>query len=151
MADNLVKKIKCGDSATGFAEVTSHPSRTYSWTDSVGNGRAVKNAVNDLDDYDAACKKAVVDKVNDWMDSVKCVKSSHCNKCKKHKPYPVRLEDVEVEDKVHKETGNPVKKGTISMERTYKVRSGPVHCVCPGQVVIARSVAYRPVTGGKLG
>lgn len=151
MADDLVKTIKCGNSVTGYSEVTSRPSRTFPWTDSVGYGRALGYAVEDLNQYDAACKQQVIDKVNKWMDSVKCVESNHCKQCKKYKPNTVRPDDVEQEDKVHKMTGNSLKKGTISMERTYKVRSGPVRCLCPGQVVKGVSVAYRPAARNHMG
>ena len=144
MADDLVKTIQCGRSATGFAEVTSRPSRTFPWTDSVGYGRAVSNALDDLKQYDDGCKKEVIDKINEWMDRVKCVPSKQCKQCKKVEPNMVRPEDVEQEDVVHNQTGHTLKKGTISMKRNYKVRSEAVRCMCRGQVVVGISVTYQP-------
>lgn len=117
--------------------MTSPPSQTFSWTDEIGYGVAYKNAVDDLNQYDNGCKNDVTDKVNQWIETVKCVNSEHCEECGPPKrPFHVHPEDVNTDDKVHQETGRHLTKGTISLERTYKVQSGAVRCQCPGHVVV---------------
>jgi len=148
MADRLPQTIKCGDGDTGHGEVTSI-SATYKWIDEIGYGRAHDDAVAELDQRDAQNKAEVVDKVNRWIEKVRCVDSSACQKCHKVMPFDVQAADVESEDKVHKLTGSPLKKRTLSLARTYKITSGYVRCMCPGQIIVAARVVQQPMTQAK--
>ena len=148
MADRLPQTIKCGDGATGYGEVTSI-SATYRWIDEIGYGKAHDDAVDELDQRDAQKKAELADKINKWIDRVRCVDSNACQKCRKDMPFDVQPVDVESEDKVHKLTGRPLKKGTLSLERTYKITSGYVRCMCPGQIIVAARIVQQPATEAK--
>jgi hypothetical protein len=136
MADRLPATVKCGDSVSGFASVTSPPSNTFSWTDEIGYGRAYGNAVDDVKTNDDKCMSELEQKVNDWLEhGVKCVPSEQCNNCRLARPNYIHRHDIYWEDAPAK-VGRPLKSGSLSVTRTYSVTTDRVRCLCPRTIII---------------